>query len=98
MFYEDWTAVDGTVSTYEYTVDLSENTFTVDIYMNEEFEASGELSKETTLGLDSALSMDFSNQTVCPLSQWLNSQPILFCMSALDMAWAVVQSGPSMRC
>ena len=42
MFYEDWTAIDGTVSSYEYTVDLSENTFTVDIYMNEQFEASGE--------------------------------------------------------
>ena len=42
MLYEDWTAVDGTVSTYEYTVDLSENTFVVDIYMNEEFEATGE--------------------------------------------------------
>ena len=42
MFYEDWTAIDGTVSTYEYTVDLSGNTLAVDIYMNEEFEASGE--------------------------------------------------------
>ena len=51
MFYEDWTAIDGTVSTYEYTVDLSENTFTVDIYMNEEFEASGE-GTERPLGLD----------------------------------------------
>ena len=42
MFYEDWTAIDGTVSTYEYTVDLTENSLTVDIYMNEEFESSGE--------------------------------------------------------
>ena len=42
MIYEDWTAIDGTLSTYEYKVDLSENTFTVDIYMNQELDASGE--------------------------------------------------------
>ena len=42
MVYEDWTAIDGTLSTYEYTVDLSEKTFTVDIYMNQELDASGE--------------------------------------------------------
>jgi hypothetical protein len=42
MLYEDWTAVDGTVSTYEFAVNLSENTFTIDIYMNEELDASGE--------------------------------------------------------
>ena len=42
MIYEDWMAIDGTLSTYEYKVDLSENTFTVDIYMNQELDASGE--------------------------------------------------------
>ena len=42
MIYEHWTAVDGTLTTYEYMVDLSENTFTVDIYMNQELDASGE--------------------------------------------------------
>lgn len=42
MVYEDWTALDGTVSTYEYTVDLSENTFNVDIFLNQELDASGE--------------------------------------------------------
>lgn len=42
MLYEDWTAIDGTVSTYEHSVDLSNNTFTVEIYMNEELEATGE--------------------------------------------------------
>jgi len=40
--FEDWTAIDGTLTTYEYHVDLSANTFTVDIYMNESLEASGE--------------------------------------------------------
>lgn len=42
MIYEDWTAIDGTLSTYEYTVDLSSNSFTVDIYMNQELDGSGE--------------------------------------------------------
>lgn len=40
--FEDWTAIDGTVSTYEYAVDLTEKTFVVNIYMNEELDATGE--------------------------------------------------------
>ena len=40
--FEDWTAIDGTVSTYEYTVNLVEQTFVVNIYMNEELDATGE--------------------------------------------------------
>ena len=42
MIFEDWTAIDGTVSTYEYTVDFSDNSFVVDIFMNQELDASGE--------------------------------------------------------
>ena len=42
IIFEDWTAIDGTVSTYEYTVDLSAKTFTVDVYMNQELDATGD--------------------------------------------------------
>lgn len=52
--FEDWVAIDGTLTTYEFSVDLSEQTFTVDIYMNEELDASGEGVFESEGGYDPA--------------------------------------------
>ncbi len=52
--FEEWVAIDGTLTTYEYSVDLSEQTFTVDIYMNGDLDATGEGVFESEGGYDPA--------------------------------------------